>query len=114
MQTVYRQFKILAQLNFVYQNKIACAWNVTAFDIIVQRVIVFEIFKFRKVEIDMHDIGIRNVACNISLERFQQIWFSATPYAGYYLYDGRTDYVFEFVEIKISFNQFHSVTSQNI
>ena len=65
--------KARAHLHFVDQNKILLAIDIGAFNIIIQNMIILELLVLCQVEIDMHDICVRNICFYIPFERFQQL-----------------------------------------
>ena len=72
MEVVDGKLKTRTHLHLVDQDKVLLAIDIGAFNIIVQGMIVLELLILCQVEIDMHDIGVRDISLYIPLECFQQ------------------------------------------
>ena len=73
MKVIDGELKAGAHLYLVDQDKVLLAIDIGAFNIIVQDMVILEFLILCQVEIDMHDIGIRDICFYIRLECFQQL-----------------------------------------
>ena len=73
MEVVDGKLKTRTHLHLVNQNKVLLAIDIGAFNIIVQDMVILEFLILCQVEIDMHDICVRDICFYIRLECFQQL-----------------------------------------
>ena len=73
MEVVDGKLKIGAHLHLVNQDKVLLTIGIGAFNIIIQNMIILELLVLCQVEIDMHDVCVRNICFHIPFEGFQQL-----------------------------------------
>ena len=105
VQAVDDAFKAIAELYFVYEQKVGRVVGIVLIDIMIQDICIFQFLKLFQVELDPDDILFFNCLFNMLDKGVHKFGLARTTDTRYHLDIGRAHYIFELFKIGRKFFQ---------